>query len=179
MKAFRVSPIFLSVIAGEAIAQVPPGQMDYGPLGATGVPVGGNLFLLILGLLIAVTAFYVIRKNRRFGGTAFALALSIGALTFWQQGGQLISNASAVLIATSLDNPNGGSVEILPYYHEYQNTSGVPLKIRQITEPQCPLNPARDAETANREAPPACQVGLTLNDGDFCSTNYCSLIIGE
>ena len=179
----KFSRLILStlLILGSGAVLAQGGQMDYEPF-STAVPIGGGVFLLLLGGLMAGAAFWRKRQGGGFNNNIAMLALSAGALASLQHGGYVIHEALANGVI-ELTNPNGGTVIVDPFYHEYKNMSGVPLKITRIIEPPCPAEPEEQrssqiaeliSQTAELSVYPACNEGLVLQDQEICFTDYCS-----
>ncbi len=160
------------------MAQVSPvGTMDYGPSIATAVPIGGGVFLMILGIFLGAIAYRKISRNGAAGNMAASILLVIGAIAFSMTGGQMLHQAYAGLSTTPLSNPQGGTVDIFPGYQEYENTSGAPLKISAINLNNCP---APSAQALVESVNPQCIPGSTvLEIGGICTTNYPPCIAGN
>jgi hypothetical protein len=71
----------IPLLAGafSAVAQVSPvGTMQYAPSIACAVPIGGSVFLMILGVFLGAIAYRKIARNGRAGNVAASLLLAMG-----------------------------------------------------------------------------------------------------
>ena len=156
--------------ATSALAQV--GSMDYVPISTAPVPVGGGFFMLVLGALLGVVAFWKISRSGISSNKAVAIFLTMGAAAFTMTGGQVLHQAYAQ-INNDLSDPLGGTVDIFPGYQEYQNTSGAVLQISAIDLDDCNVPDAAGADPQGEVMYPECSVdGSLILQGGICTTNY-------
>ena len=143
--------------------------------------VGGGIFMLILGALLGIAAFWKISRSGISGNKAVAVFLTLGAVTFTLSGGQVLQQAIADN-TTSLSNPNGGTVDVYSDYQEYVNASGVPLVITAVNGP-CNIPAAQKAKDGGQGVQadsktqvislPYCKSGLALEEnGNRCYTYF-------
>lgn len=159
--------------AQSVLAQV--GTMDYASdlYVPAAVPVGGGVFLLVLGALLGLAAFWKISRSGISGNKVVAIFLTMGAAAFSMSGGQILQQAYAKS-GTPLSNPNGGTVDVYPGYQEYFNTSGAILTISDISlQCQEAKTKTKDGQSVQGSSFPKCIAGSTiLQDGDICYTSY-------
>ena len=173
---------FLTLLVGSnpIMAQV-VGTMDYESGVYSSVPVGGGIFMLVLGALLGIAAFWKISRSGISGNKAIAVFLTLGAATFALSGGQILQQASAES-AKYLSSPTGGTVDVYAGYQEYENASGVPLVIGALDFEDCYVPTAyKDKDggqgtqvgsNTQTNSFPECVPGLALpQNGDICYTN--------
>lgn len=168
------APLFLTSAASVFAQPSPIGTLNYGPL--TSVPVGGGMFLILLGAMLGMLAFWKLSRYGTRGNVASVALIAMGAVAFSTIGGKMIHEAYAAQLTTALSNPAGGSVEIYSGYTEYENTSGVPLVIGNIDLDSCVETGVQGAAPAH----PECTTGLKLADnGGVCFTDYSECVNGD
>lgn len=161
-----------SLLLGAATAVAQVGTMDYEPYIVIPVPVGGGVFMLVLGALLGLIAFWKISRSGFSGNKAVAVFLTMGAVVFSMSGGQVLHQAYAEQ-SNALSNPLGGTVDIYSGYQEYENTSGVLLRIDAINVDDCDAPPVAAAQAADAPLYPECAaVSGVLSQGGICTTNY-------
>ena len=156
------------------------GSLEYSPDSVTAIPVGGGLFLVLLGVLLAVLGYRKISLDRVSRHVLPGIFLGLLALSFTMAGGQLLYKANAS-DSTDLDNPHGDVVTIWSGYQEYRNTSGTLLHITRITL-NCQVGVQDEGATLESGSGPIskpsriwdqCIAGETvLNENEICTTNY-------
>jgi len=192
MRSNKKIPVYLaSLLAGisllmgttSALAQS-VGSLEYSPdsvAAAAAIPVGGGLFLVLLGVLLAVLGYRKISLDRVSRHVLPGIFLGLLALSFTLAGGQLLYKANASDI-TYLDNPNGDVVAIWSGYQEYQNTSGTLLRITRITLDCQIIGQDEGASLESGSGPISkpsrigdqCIAGVTvLDQNEVCITYYC------
>ncbi len=156
--------LLLLATAGPVLAQT--GTLTYGPAAAAGgatvqaVPIP-PLLLLPLAIALALLGGRFLRREqgkKLLGALLLVTAAGLGAVSSVH-----IPQAIADLLMITLDQPEVGSVEIPLQAASYTNSSGVELTITGITPP-----PACATTSPAQE----CGSGLTLADGDSCTTAY-------
>lgn len=155
--------IFSSVVnAGVA------GTLNYGPAGATAIPLMGSGMMVVLALLLAVVGYRALKLNPShnvFSITVLAL-LSIG---FAYSSINMISSADAASSHTTiqLSNPAGGSVLFSTSLTEFRNTSGVLQRINNINAEQleCTSFPGGGPYVEG----PECFVGMIIQNQESCA----------
>ena len=147
--------------ASEAFAQVEPGgTVDYG----VRIPTLSGAVLVLLGLLLAVLAYGVLRTALGGWPLASFVAVAVAALSS-VSGMKMIQEAHAT-IGFVMDQPSGGSVDIgvngvdVPL----SNASGRPQQIKGlIPDSGCQVGIVTNA--------PACTVGKVVQNGNACWIN--------
>ncbi len=140
------------------------GSIVYAPLQASPVPTLSGWMLAIMGLLIAVMAFRVMRAKNIGGRTASLVSAAIIALGA-AAGNELVTESKAALaFFVQLDLAGGGQAFLVPGQNEYRNTSGVPQRITGIT-----ISPGYHAEAPS--SLPVCVTDLVLSTGSSCYLN--------
>ena len=145
------------------------GSMSYTPASpvsaaasAQAIPTIGALGLLALAVVLGLLGFWALRSGH--AGRALGLLIA-GLLSLaFVAGGLSVPDAGAPPALVFLDNPAGGTVPVPESFQEYNNNSGVALRIGAITDP-C-------GSGAPNQAAAACMQDLVLADGDTCATEY-------
>ncbi len=169
---FRKSTIFglaASAVTGTASAD----SITFAPLSAnsTSIPTMGGAFLVAMSILVAAVAFYMLRKHTPNGMTFTLAVLLSGASITGLSGVQIIQNAEAINFEqVKINSRAGGNFPILEGPNNYENLSGVPLKVVsiQIDTLNCPILQTNGQEPVDEGPIQMCQVGLVLNNQESC-----------
>ena len=139
------------------------GTLRYSP-NLVVVPTGPLAMYITLALLLGLVGMVVMWRQQRgttLSGLGALLFLgALGGAQFW-----LSSDAMARVgggPTTFLSIPTGGTVTVPEGQQTFTNNSGVDLAIANL-RPPCPVSNA---------ATNACSIGLIVNDGDSCDTDY-------
>lgn len=145
------------------------GFIDYEPLTANvaAVPSLSEWMLLLLALLLAVVAFRALR-GRVNGRLMSNLTLVGGAMVAAAAGHGLIQEvrATPTIIDFNMPSASGGRVEATGYLIRLTNTSGVPLKIKDVQ----PNDSSRIAPSPPES--PECTKNLTVLPGNKCNVRF-------
>lgn len=138
----------------------------YAPVLLQTVPTLSGSMLVVLGLLLAVLAFYVLRVHS--ARKPLASIVAVGVLVLGAaSGNQLMQNAQASVIAPLFDNPSGGIAVVYDSFSGEQgvrNTSGQPQRIISGT-----TNFFYEFSSTTQQ--PQCAVGLIVQNNNFCYIN--------
>lgn len=168
-KLIYIASTVASMLSGaDAIAGLPIGTITYGPVPQS-IPTLSGFMLIVLGLLLAVFAFRVLRAHS--ASKPLASIVAVGVLVLGAtSGNQLIQNAQAVIFppppSLSFSNPSGG---ILNVFHTGEfmilNNSGQPQRVISVT-----VSPLFvDSPTSQQ---PRCTVGLAVQNNSSCYMNF-------
>jgi len=141
------------------------GYIAYAPLSkAAAVPTLSGWMLALMGLLVAVIAFRVMRAKNIGGRVASVVSAGIMALGA-AAGNELISESKAALASfIALSSVPGGQVALVIGENEYRNTSGV---TQQITD----ISIESTLSAVPTDGQPECEIGLTIANGSSCYLN--------
>lgn len=158
-RIFLLSIVSIPAFAGST------GSMSYGPLSP--VPVMNNLSIAVLGILLLLVSYRMLR-SRHSSRTVSLIAAAVIAGTATLGSNQLVSRAEALPPPSDLSDPNGGTVPVYSSIdNNYQNTSGVDLIIGNVTPPDvCGLYPTG--------SPNECSTGFVVPAGGSCNINCLS-----
>lgn len=137
----------------------------YAPALLQTIPTLSGSMLVVLGLLLAVLAFCVLRDHSASKPLASIVAVGILALGV-ASGNQLMQNAQASVVAPLFDNPSGGITVVYESFSGEQgirNTSGQPQRIIS--------GKSNSHEFASTTQQPRCSVGLIVQNNNFCYIN--------
>jgi hypothetical protein len=155
-----ITTLFSCVVYGQS------GSLSYVPAATAQVlpvPINGNLWLLLLALTIGGLSYWALR--RRDTGRLLGLILSASASIALVGSGLYIEDAGAPpQPVINLDSATGGSVAVPVQFQEYLNTSGVEIKIDDLTDP-C-------GSGAPNMAPNACADARILAQDESCATQF-------
>jgi len=144
------------------------GTIVYGPP-AESIPALSDAMLVVLGMLLAVVAFRVLRNYPGGRPLASIVALSIAGLS-GISGTNVIQEAYA-FIGYSMTDPNGGSIYINYFGGEVpvDNTTGRAQQIKSITsDTSCAVVAPASS--------PACAPGGVVPNGNTCWVQWaCAL----
>lgn len=162
-KLIPVAGLLTSLAAAtDAFAGTNGGTITYGPP-TQSIPALSDLMLVVLGLLLAVMAYRVLRAHPGGGQPlASVVALAIVGLSMIP-GGKFIEEVYANA-GYEMTSPSGGTVLIPSSWTEYPvgNSSGVVQQIKSVT-------PA-SAQTTS----PTCAPGLTVQPNSSCYVLFTS-----
>lgn len=132
----------------------------------TAIPALHGIALVMLGLLLAATAFRMLRKKGFSDRGAAISTLTLGSLAASISGVQLISHSSAVLVVTEhiLANPVQQEF-VLEHNQLYINNSGVDMDITKYQPLDC-VPEVNSLE--NRDATSTCRLGLVVPRNQSC-----------
>jgi hypothetical protein len=154
----------LSLAAAPSFAGTPAGSITFSPADTAAIPVIGNTMLV---LLAAVLALIGIKTARRRGISPMVTGLVAGALVSVATGGAgLIETVRANGVSTV--QITNASEETTQTFREpdlpinFENAAGAALIVTELRLPctECLLLPSSE--------PPACEVGLRLEDQATC-----------
>jgi hypothetical protein len=149
----------------ESLAATVPGSLSYAAAQvvapATAVPGlgGGGIVLLGLGLMLAA---WLIRGK----GIHLAVVLVVAGGLLVLGGG---NRGIAQIIATSLSDPQGGTVQVLDGPQQFNNDSGSPIRITELLAPSCNDGPL---DIPGIQPQDLCAAGLLLAADEHCSTDF-------
>jgi len=150
--------------ASDAFAGMGCGTIVYGPP-AESIPALSDAMLVVLGMLLAVVAFRVLRNYPGGRPLASIVALSIAGLS-GISGTNVIQEAYA-FIGYPMTDPNGGSIFIGTVGVEVPvaNTSGSAQQIKSVT-------PAPLCSVGTVTIPPACAPGVIVQPANSCNVRF-------
>lgn len=166
-----IVPLLLTLLPVAALAQQ-GGSLTHRPFQATSVPTLGTLALVAMALMLAVIAVRLLRSKQ---GSHMVVALVGASLVLFAAGGaQLFGLAYAVAPEATMENRNGGTIDVYCFGGMVENATGVAQQITAIDCPDLPINggfagtsPVDVNGTTNLGARP-CAVGLVLADSEQC-----------
>jgi hypothetical protein len=166
-KLIPVAGLLTSLAAAtDAFAGTNGGTITYGPP-TQSIPALSDLMLVVLGLLLAVMAYRVLRAHPGGGQPLASLvALAIVGLSMIP-GGKLIEEAYANA-GYEMTSPSGGTV-FIPSGLEYPvgNSSGVVQQIKSVT-------PTTGVSSWPTTGTPTCTPGLTVQPNSSCYVFFTS-----
>ena len=142
------------------------GTITYGPPNHS-IPVLSDIMLVVLGLMLAVIAFRVLRTYP--GGTPLAslVALTIAGATMMPD--KIIEQAQATISFLELTSPAGGTtVHISPGFDiPIKNTSGATQQVKSVNPNDgCTAIPTTEVNN------PQCTQGLIRQNNEFCYVHF-------
>ena len=149
------------------LAQAQSGTLTYGPIPEE-VPVLSPAMLALTMLLVAAIAGWAVRtseKDRVLRSVALAGAVFLGAAA---SAGLLLSpklQARVAVLIISLDEDAGGTVSVPAGSGQFRNATSLLQVINGLSSPCSGGNP-------NTALSAACEVGLGLQPGEQCNTEY-------
>ncbi|MDO6748026.1 midcut-by-XrtH protein [Gilvimarinus sp. 1_MG-2023] len=176
----------LSLLALTTVTPLASAQ-GVGTSGISALPAVSSISIMATLIALAGIAFFALR-NRSFAAALIGPSLIVAGATSMVASPDLRAAFTAVLEFT---DPKGEYIDLQPSfafgatYFEITNTSGSPLRIVKVDNPDisdCPSGksnlPSAKGEV-RLEAPgyPTCTVGNTLEKGSTCSLdffNFCS-----
>jgi len=143
----------LAALAGDG------GSITFSP-DANAVPAAGGPALAVLAGLLALLGVQAARQRR---ATGLVLCLALGAAMAGSGSFQLVQESRALVLNTPVDNPSGQTLRISDSNEVFQNVSGVPLAVTDLTT-SCVQESTGPSFTQ-------CAVGVRMEDGDTCAVN--------
>jgi hypothetical protein len=149
--------------ASDAFAGMGGGTIVYGPP-AESIPALSDAMLVVLGMLLAVLAYRVLRTYPGGRPLASLVALAIAGFSA-ASGTQVIQEAYAV-INFQMTQPSGGTVNINAFGGDVpvDNATGRVQQIKSVTPaPYCSTGAASS---------PACAPGVTVQPESSCNVRF-------
>jgi hypothetical protein len=166
----RITAVLFTLLSTSTFAQAPDdGSLTYVPVvtqgaGAQAVPIP-SLFLIPLGLILAVFGYRAIKNN---GSSVLGALLGIAGAAAVVSGGVVVQEAYADQPSIKLSNPAGDTIPVpMDVNFVYENTSGVALRIDSVSFPS--------GSGSNNAAPTQCAAGVTLQPTETCNIHVCVL----
>ncbi len=165
-------------------------SITFSPLAASSIPTLSGALLITLSVAMGLVALFMLKK-RIPSGFPMAIALLVaGTVLSGTAGISIISTADALNPPTPVSNRNGGTFPLNLGLNEFENVSGVPLRVVRVTEtgntcivPDMPpiqpeslqIQGSGDGTviSAKDQPVPPCSPGSVLANGGMCAV-FCS-----